>query len=148
MYYTFCGCCTVIAEIRVSKTSIYLYATNCYVQFVHSCIRKLIESGKTYLHCLKFTKMLIIKLKLVVKDDVNKTQTRAFFFCEKYWKLSKKKKKNTNRIDLFCSKEKTTDNRMCTLSSFGRISSNDSDASIQPFLPPAGKKQRPGDLVT
>ena len=79
MYYAFCGCCTVIAEIRVSNNNIYLYATNCYVQFVHSCIRKPIESGKIYLHCLKFTKMLNIKLKLVVKDDVNKRKQEPFF---------------------------------------------------------------------
>ena len=33
---------------------------------------------------------------------------------------------------------------MCTLSSFGRISLNDSDASIQPFLPPVEKKKTDG----
>ena len=56
---------------------------------------------------------------------------KSFFSTKNTGKLcKKKKKKNANRIDLFCSKEKATDNRVCTLSSFGGISSNDNDASI------------------
>jgi len=106
MYYTFCGCCTVIAEIRVSNNNIYLYATNCYVQFVHSCIRKLIESDKIYLHCLKFTKMSIIKLKLVVKDDVNKTQTRAFFSAKNTGNSAKRRRRIQTALTYFAARRR------------------------------------------
>ena len=96
----------MIAEIRVSNNNIYLYATNCYVQFVHSCIRKPIESGKIYLHCLKFTKMLNIKLKLVVKDDVNKTQTRAFFSAKNTGNSAKRRRRIQTALTYFAARSR------------------------------------------
>ena len=87
-------------------TTLYLYATNCYVQFVHSCIRKPIESGKIYLHCLKFTKMLNIKLKLVVKDDVNKTQTRAFFSAKNTGNSAKRRRRIQTALTYFAARRR------------------------------------------
>ena len=59
--------------------------------------------------------------------DMTSVNKEPFFQC-------KKKKKNANRLSLFCSQKKTSDNRICTHSSFGHASSSGSDASVQPFL--------------
>ena len=57
-----------------------------------------------------------------------------YFFCSKWWKTvpkkKKKKKKNAyaNRLSLFCSLKKTSDNCMCTHSPSCHASSSGSDA--------------------